>query len=77
MKRSLCYQAPIFDASLNYGTKVQYIKRNRKGVILLDIKGEIIRNADTILYINNDDIGIISVYAKDVYNGKDNLILEN
>jgi len=79
MDRKTCYLAPVFDQDLlKFGTKVHFIKRNRKGDIKKEGTGKIKLTLSEILYVEQDNVDpeiqdSIGIKAKDVYYGKDSL----
>lgn len=76
MKRNLCGLQPVFDLSLQPGTKVKVVDRNRKMEILFQGVGLITQNDKTSMWIQVDteyNFKHVFVSAKDVYHGKVNL----
>ena len=75
MDRKTCGMAPVFDCDkFLIGTRVHYVKRNRKGNIKKLGTGKVVGFGVTCLVVAPDDGSEhLDITAKSVYYGKDNL----
>lgn len=81
MDRKACRMATVFDlVLLKPGTPVEFIKRNRKGVVRIAGTGTVYVNHSVMLWVRRDEPNevAIEISAKNVYQGKDSLkIIDN